>query len=1240
MDFQPTKTDDSRGSTDAKPVAASYLVRFYRDEDLLLDVIAEFVQAGLAAGESCLLITTKSRTAQVKERLRAGRLDCDVLERIGMILAVDSEDTLARIMRDTGIDGESFRTTVGDLIRQIRRSSNQQPFRVYVDMVDLLSRNGNARAAIGLEQLWNQLQREEAFSLLRAYTDITGREQVEEVLRQSESRERKRSAELSAIMEAVPAVVWIARDPECRVIEGNRASHEFLRLPSGANPSLSAPDGERPTNFEVLVNGIPLKPEELPVQRAARGEEVHDCEEEVRFDDGTSRHLFGNAVPLRDENGAACGAVSAFVDITGRKQAEEALRAGKAELDAVVNQTPFMLALCGRDMKYRFVSQAYAGLLGLRQEEIAGKPIAEVIGEEAFQTLLPHIQQVLAGNTVEFEGVLSLGDTGERYLRITYTPEFSSAGDVLGWVASVLDLTAQKNAEKSWRESVRQQSALYHYVARLQGAESLTDIYDAAIGAILEALRCDRASVLVRDATGIMRFVAWRGLSDSYRSAVEGHSPWLPDQGDPQPVCIPDTASAELEESLRAVLKPEGIGSLAFVPLVTQGRLIGKFMTYYNAPHAFDRLELDLGLAIARQLSLAIQRKQAEAAVRERQERYELVVQGAEAAIWDWDVPAGRVVYSPRWKQMRGLSEAEVTESEEEWSGRIHPEDRSRVMDAVKAHLDGRTPTFSEEYRVQHKDGRWIWILDRGIARRDASGQVIRMAGSETDITERKRAEEALRESEERFRIMADSSPVPIWVSDADGGVLFVNRAYSQLFGVALETLHATGWQPLIHPDDLDGYASAFMQAVRERRPFRAQCRIRSADGGWRWIDSVGVPRLSAAGELLGVVGSSFDITEMKRTQDALRASDGRFRQLLSLMPTAVYTCDLEGRITFFNQRATELWGRSPKLGDSDQRFCGALRLWRPDGSLMPHAETPMAAALRDGTSTRNGDAVIERPDHTRIAVSANVEPLCDAEGRRYGAVNVCQDVTDLKHAAEKLEAAVRERTASLQEAVAQMEEFSYAVSHDLRAPLRTINAYAEALAEDYSAQLDETAKEYLQRIQRGSDRMEKLSRDILAYSRTARTEVTLSAVRVEQLVRDITHQYVELQPPRAEIRLEGLWPEVLAHEVSLGQCISNLLTNAVKFVNPGTLPRVRVFAEARGEKVRIWVEDNGIGIPEQYHSRLFRVFERLHNDDQYEGTGIGLALVRKAMEKMGGSCGVESDGERGSRFWLELSAG
>jgi signal transduction histidine kinase len=244
-----------------------------------------------------------------------------------------------------------------------------------------------------------------------------------------------------------------------------------------------------------------------------------------------------------------------------------------------------------------------------------------------------------------------------------------------------------------------------------------------------------------------------------------------------------------------------------------------------------------------------------------------------------------------------------------------------------------------------------------------------------------------------------------------------------------------------------------------------------------------------------------------------------------------------------------------------------------------------------------------------------------------------------LSEYAQDLERKVEQRTASLREAVAQMEEFSYTVSHDLRSPLRTISGYATVLLDDYGPQLDETARGHLTRIDRAAKRMDQLTTDVLKYSRIARADVHCSPVSVEAIVRATLDHYSELSPRAADVHVQTPMAQVLGHEQSLGQALANLLTNAAKFVKPGQRPHITVRTEVRGDRVRIWVEDQGIGIPALHQERLFRIFERSPTAKSFEGTGVGLAIVRKAVEKMGGTCGVESDGISGSHFWIELKA-
>jgi signal transduction histidine kinase len=243
-----------------------------------------------------------------------------------------------------------------------------------------------------------------------------------------------------------------------------------------------------------------------------------------------------------------------------------------------------------------------------------------------------------------------------------------------------------------------------------------------------------------------------------------------------------------------------------------------------------------------------------------------------------------------------------------------------------------------------------------------------------------------------------------------------------------------------------------------------------------------------------------------------------------------------------------------------------------------------------------------------------------------------------LQQARDELERRVRARTAELEEAMREMESFAYSMSHDLRAPLRAMHGFSQALIEEYSTALDAKGRDYAGRIGAAAARMDSLIQDLLAYGRLSHEQIAPEPILLPEVVSDVLKQLaMEIRERRAEVRVEEPLPRVRAHRVTLGQVLTNLVTNALKFVAPGTEPRVRLRAERRDGRVRLWVEDNGIGVDPRHHERIFRVFERLHRVEDYPGTGIGLAIVRKGMERMEGAAGVESEPGRGSRFWIEL---
>jgi PAS domain S-box-containing protein len=472
----------------------------------------------------------------------------------------------------------------------------------------------------------------------------------------------------------------------------------------------------------------------LVARRLNRSAKVlHDAATAMAAEQPVRRRPTG--VEEYDEAVAAFAAASRVLQLRARERdsAEQALRAREAELEAVINRTPFMLTRCGRDLRYRFVSQGCAEMLGRKPEDIVGRPIAEIVGAEAFKAMLPWITRVLNGERVESEREIHYQGIGTRFVHVVDTPERGEHGEVIGWVASILDITDRKRAEREQQRaeaalaaSADAQAALYEFTNRLYRAESLKVVYDAALDAIVRALHCSRASILRTDEQGVMRFVAWRGLSDAYRSAVDGHSPWAVDEPNPRPVCIDDVEHGDLPDSLKAAVRREGIQALSFIPLMSSGgRLAGKFMTYHEGPHSFTLEQIDLALNLARRLGFAMERMEAEHArqlaereLRKLKEKLETEVETRTLErdrIWNvsedllgvTNFEGYFVSINPAWTRLLGWTEAEIKSMHV--SALRHPDDAAAAI-AGRAQLARGVSTVRMENRFRHKDGSWRWI--------------------------------------------------------------------------------------------------------------------------------------------------------------------------------------------------------------------------------------------------------------------------------------------------------------------------------------------------------------------------------------------------------------------------------------------------------------------------------------------------------------------------------------------------
>jgi two-component system, chemotaxis family, CheB/CheR fusion protein len=554
------------------------------------------------------------------------------------------------------------------------------------------------------------------------------------------------------------------------------------------------------------------------------------------------------------------------------------------------------------------------------------------------------------------------------------------------------------------------------------------------------------------------------------------------------------------------------------------------------------------------------------------------------------------------------------------------------------------------ELEVRDKEGRWYSLRAHPYFTLDhkVDGAVLVVV----DITDLKRNESEIKSARDYAEATFRTARDPLVVLRSDLRVEKANEAFYRTFKVTPQETENVLIYELDHGQWAIPKLRELLEEIVPRNSIFNDFEVahdferighRSMLLNARRLDSAsGAPERI----LLGIE----DITGRRSVEESLRESEERYRTLFDLGPVAIYSIDSSGVIQNFNRRAAQLWGREPAAGDTDQLFCGSFKMFRADGSFLPHDQCPMAKVVSgEIDQVQDGEVLVERPDGSLVTVLVNILPLKNDRGEIKGAINCFYDITERKQGevalrsaqaqladhAGQLQQLVEERTAKLQDTIGELEHFSYTITHDMRAPLRAMQGFSGMLLSESGNRLTPASADYLRRVMNAIQRMDDLITDSLQYAKIIREHIPLTSVDPAPVLRGILESYPSLQPPRTKIQIVEPLPPVIANPAGLGQCFSNLMTNAIKFIKPDKVPLVRIWAETRGDLVRFWFKDNGIGIPPEYQVRIFGMFQQL--DKSYEGTGIGLALVRKTAERMGGKVGVESVPGKGSRFWLEF---
>ncbi|NMF60469.1 PAS domain S-box protein [Pseudanabaena yagii] len=644
-------------------------------------------------------------------------------------------------------------------------------------------------------------------------------------------------------------------------------------------------------------------------------------------------------------------------------------------------------------------------------------------------------------------------------------------------------------------------------------------------------------------------------------------------------------------------------------------------------------------------------------------ERAQLALKGSNDAIWDWDLERNTKFFSPRWKQMRGFSEQEIGNSPDECIRRIHPDDYHRFMKSLDDHVIGETEFFEIEYRSQCKDGSYLWVLDRGQTVKDQTGKASRFIGFETDISDRKRAEEKLQKSEQRYRAIMDNASDAICLADPQGNLIEANHKAEILLGYTREELSKLHVSQIHPPDALQAVREHFQTVVQGVAAPMLESVVLRKDSSLVPVEVTG-SRIELDGTYIAQ-GILRDISKRKRIEAALFDSEKRYQALFNHKSDAVF-------INGFTET-----GKPSNFIEVNQTACESLgysreELLRMDPSdIMPKdffCKKDIIETLH--TQKYASQEVLHQTKDGKIfPVELNLVELEDSQGKTL-VITSARNISDRKEYENKLELT----NAELIRATRLKDEFLANMSHELRTPLNAILGLSEGLQEEIFGSINERQSQAIATIEKSGQHLLELISDILDLSKieAGKLELEIARVNILQLCQSSLN-FVKNQAFKKQIQLRANLSqdigEMVLDERRIRQVLINLLSNAVKFTPTGgkvtldvhyepldsnlaehislTLspiqPRPNSVLESCPLEDRFYlcisVTDTGIGIEPLDQVKLFKPFVQIDSslNRKYEGTGLGLALVKQIVEMHGGDINLRSQVGEGSCFTVRL---
>lgn len=790
------------------------------------------------------------------------------------------------------------------------------------------------------------------------------------------------------------------------------------------------------------------------------------------------------------------------------------------------------------------------------------------------------------------------------------------------------------------------------------------------------------------------------------------------------------TGKSVVVESIKTVIdtkKPDPMPDIQYDIKDASGKMVVRYWSAVHYPVFDDAGEL---IAVYQETKDITDQRKISEKLNQAKLQLDQVLSNSRVGTWNWDITNQVVTTDPNLASMFGINSEEAAAGLplKTFIDSIHPDDQAHVQELIKTAIETKQP-YEAEYRTVSTDGSLRNVLARGTVYYGENDEATVFSGTIIDITDRKRAEAALKDSEERLRFMADSMPQLVWITKPDGYHEYYNQRWYDYTGTKPGTTDGEGWNDLFHPDDQARARKIWNKSLKTGEPYEIEYRLYHAPTKrYRWVIGRAMPFTDSEGKILKWYGTCTDIDEQKHTSEIQSFLAEMSRELASSLDTKKILSTVAKlsvpvvadwcSVDILNAQADGF--TQVALAHRDKSKRELAKKYRELHPLTPDQPTGVPQVVRTGETEAYLDidqnlikqrvkdkevrelldaigirSLVVVPLRIRDTVVGGISFISSDSGRLFTDqdIGLMEDVAsrlsmmmtngrlydesqaDLKRRRQlehsltqekqKLELRVKERTkqlqltneglrdeiakrhraekeitdysAELRRSNEELENFAYVASHDLQEPLRKIQAFSNLLVAEQTEQLNEDGRMYVDRMQAAAGRMSTLIEDLLTFSRVSRRPASHTPVDLNKIVREVMIDLeTRIDETGANVEV-GQLPTVVADATQMRQLFQNLIGNALKFHKIDEAPNVTVTSKKIKGNCVIQVTDSGIGFDEKYKDRIFSVFQRLNTRSSYEGTGIGLAVCRKIVERYNGTITASSQKDEGATFTVKL---